>query len=200
MPTNLSDAISDSLTSHAVELERFSVSVAQKVQGQLLTLQETLVNKLTLLDPSHASYTSVERYLAQVTNTINDSYKTISSLHGKELTDLARLESRFANGVLENSIGVSLGQPILVPNVLKKIASNTLIQGAPSAEWWKRQSASMRARFSDEIRQGYLLGESTQDIVRRIRGKHTGRFITRQVGKKMKRFGKNWNHLSNRRR
>jgi hypothetical protein len=46
-----------------------------------------------------------------------------------------------------------------------------LIQGAPSAEWWSRQSLDTSFKFSNAVRQGLAQSETNQQIIARIIGK-----------------------------
>lgn len=59
------------------------------------------------------------------------------------------------------------------PSSLKKpaqIVKETLIDGAPSREWWSRQSDQLANRFADEMRKGIQRKESLSDLIRRVRG------------------------------
>src|SRR5690606_15550678 len=65
--------------------------------------------------------------------------------------------------------------PAIPPeNVLKRIVDNTLIEGAPSAAWWKRQGGDVQFRFANAVRQGLAASETNDQIIRRIRGRASG--------------------------
>ncbi|RQW16305.1 hypothetical protein EHS17_15865, partial [Rhodobacteraceae bacterium CH30] len=42
--------------------------------------------------------------------------------------------------------------------------------GAPTAEWWRRQSDAARRAFAQEVRTGFVSGETTDEIARRVVG------------------------------
>lgn len=174
MTVNISDEIGSMLTDHNVDLIRFSGSVRKNVLGHLRQLQDDLIARLAVIE-NITTQQRLEGLLRAVERTIKSAYRKMRDVHGLEMRDLAKLEQDFAVGSLNRSLSVVLAQPILTPSILKQIAGNTLIQGAPSAEWWGRQAATLRNAFSDEIKQGFLLGEGTQDLVRRIRGTATGK-------------------------
>lgn len=51
------------------------------------------------------------------------------------------------------------------------LARSVLIEGAPTAAWWARQSEDAQFRFAQAIRQGVVNGETNERIVARIAGK-----------------------------
>lgn len=53
--------------------------------------------------------------------------------------------------------------------VLGALIKNTLIEGAPSAAWWNRQSMDTAFRFSNAVRQGIAQGETSEQIFRKVR-------------------------------
>lgn len=55
------------------------------------------------------------------------------------------------------------------PAVLATLVKNTLIEGAPSAQWWDRQAKDTAFRFSSAVRQGIAQGETTEQIFRRTK-------------------------------
>ncbi|MGH2362930.1 MAG: phage minor head protein, partial [bacterium] len=55
------------------------------------------------------------------------------------------------------------------PDRLRAIVSDMILQGAPSGEWWSRQSQALQRRFADRLRLGLIQNETTQQIVRGIR-------------------------------
>ena len=68
------------------------------------------------------------------------------------------------------ALEIRLGASLPTENYLKKIASDVLIQGAPSRDWWARQSADTAFKLANEIRTGAALGETNQQIIKRVVG------------------------------
>jgi len=71
---------------------------------------------------------------------------------------------------LATAVEIRLGVALPTENYLKKLASDALIQGAPSRDWWARQSADTAFKLANEIRSGAALGETNQQIIKRIVG------------------------------
>jgi len=53
---------------------------------------------------------------------------------------------------------------------LKALVNGSLIEGAPSAKWWAKQSDDLAFKFSNQVRQGVAQNETVQQIVRRVAG------------------------------
>lgn len=108
--------------------------------------------------------------LQQTRATIASAYKDMESDAAKSYRELARMESEFARSVINQPLGVELASVTVSPEQLTDIASDTLIEGVKSKEWWKRQAQDLQRRFADQIRIGMLKGEGLDQLVRRIRG------------------------------
>ncbi len=53
---------------------------------------------------------------------------------------------------------------------LEKLVGDTLIKGASSANWWKRQELVTQFKFADQVGLGAAQGETTSQIVARVIG------------------------------
>lgn len=73
-----------------------------------------------------------------------------------------------------NSLGIVLGGEALklpISDYYNSVASKVLIQGAPSKDWWRKQSENMQFAFQQQVREGLVNGETNQQIISRIAGK-----------------------------
>jgi len=172
----------DEYLDHAVDLVGVEKDLQQRILGQLKALEQELISKFIDIDydnpPTKAQAERMEKLLMQTKATIKSAYQSIESDHAEFLADFSKVEAE-ANVNLPNRIlGASIFSTSLSPKQLKEICKDTLIQGAPSAEWWSRMDKKTMERFSDEVRQGMLAGEPLNEIVQRIRGKSTGKSKT----------------------
>lgn len=176
MPDNLSDLLADEFTAHAVDLVRFESGLRRKVVSRLKKLEKELIVKLKKIDPTEPAAQSYrvlrqKKLLEQVQDTIKTAYRGYRTELKSELRDLASLESSATGNIINTVIGVDVSTVALPPNVLAGIVNNSLVEGDTIGSWVARQSASLRRRFEDQIRQGMLAGEPLGDLVRRIRGR-----------------------------
>jgi len=150
-------------------------------------MQDSIVTQLSNVDFTNIARRSrLESLLGQVDKIIKGDYSAINRHMLGEMSDLGAFEQSFQVSKMNDLFGVDIISAGLTPETLRALAKNDLIFGAPAKEWWGRQSANMRKRFGDEMRQGFLLGESTQDLVRRVRGSATGARRLVEIGGKTK--------------
>lgn len=81
-----------------------------------------------------------------------------------------RIAAAANEAALATTVEIRLGVALPTENYLKKLASDALIQGAPARDWWARQTADTVFKLSNEIRSGAALGETNQQIIKRIVG------------------------------
>ena len=164
------DKIFDELLTSQLLSYRFDASMRRKVLADLAELEKTLIGQIqnSRIDEVTFKARRFKELLAAVKFTINDVYSSIDTKVGKDLSEYVTLESQFISATLSDLVvATSVAIPV---NKLNSIYSNSLIEGAPSSDWWKRQSLKLRNNFEDNIRQGLLLGESNNQLVQRIRG------------------------------
>jgi SPP1 gp7 family putative phage head morphogenesis protein len=173
--------ILDRITTHAVDLSRLEADAQRRVLRQLKQLEKELIVKVFDVDPTGPVRTAyrqarLDKLLEQTQDTIKTAYGQIKRDSRKELKELAAIEGELGKQVLEQSIPISLNTVGVSAEQLAVIASDTLISGAPTAEWWAKQSVDLQQRFKRAIRQGMLEGETVDDLVRRVRGTRAGNF------------------------
>jgi len=180
---NISDKIADNFVAYAVDLQRFSAGAFNSIRDFLTKLAQEIEETLKKIDPSGSER---DRYRAQrlaellktIKKTINKTYSDIDRHVGRELRELAETEY-LAAGKINAVVGFDLIKTGLSGDRLKHLVDETLIDGAPSGEWWRRQRDSLMQRFTDEVRMGMAQGETTAEILKRL-GYKDGRRIKGQ--------------------
>lgn len=164
---------------YAANLLRVDASTRRKVFILLRKVEDELIAALNQADPvgvvrDGAKQARLNQLLKQTRAMLDQQYKRINSAVIDDLKDLAKVEELAMTKIVNDVIGVEILATHLNPQLIKELVSNTLIVGAPSAEWWARQSYSTQRRFADEIRKGMMQGETLTELSQRIRGKPTG--------------------------
>lgn len=180
MAKNLADILADDFNRHTILLSRYTGYQRQLIRRFLVRLEEEVERKISGLQISSKQAKNVVRLnalLEQIRLIIRTNFSKAKDLHVSELRALSTLESKWIANSVNNAIGVEMATPILTPKVLTTLARKTPIMGSPAEEWWGRQAEDTRRRFADQIRMGFALGESTQDMVRRVRGTFTGSWL-----------------------
>lgn len=169
------DQISDYFTAHALDLLRLEAGQRKRVRAFLVKLEMEIVDLLKAIDPTEPvrqAYRQrrLENLLEQVRGSIRGSYRSINTTMVGELQELADIEASLVGRAINGSVGFQLATETISRNQLVAIVDATLIQGAPTTEWWSRQAGDVFERFTDEVRKGMALGETNSQIVQRIRG------------------------------
>ena len=192
---NFAEIVADDIITQTVNLNRFDASLRREMLDFLFRLQEDITNQISTISPtSLASPTFKHRRLQllneQVAETIRTAYRGVRGRSSSRLRALSELQLEAAVTRTNALIRVDLLSVTITPELLQTIVSDALIEGAPTAEWWGRQSAQLRRRFSDQMRIGVAANEPNQLLIQRVRGNHTGKFrkITLKSGK-VKRVG-----------
>jgi hypothetical protein len=170
------DALADEVITQQLSLFRFTASERAAVLSLLRTMEENLVEILfnsgrALTDTSREDKA---RLLRQAQAVIEDYYGQASDRADTQLADLARVEAAAHVASLETAFQGAISPSLPTATVLRKLVDNTLIQGAPSADWWARQAGDTAFRFKNAVAQGIAQAETNDQIIRRIRGNAVG--------------------------
>lgn len=178
----INEDIADELLSRGVDLNRYAEALRLKIMKLLLDLRDDIAGKLldSGLDETKRTterYRRQEAILRQTERTIATAFDGVAALQGSQMREIAEFEAsnlvRAANKIAQ----FPLMSVALTPGQFKVLASDTLVEGAPSRDWWAKQSADTTTRFKTQVRIGVAAGETNDQIVRRIRGSSTGRWL-----------------------
>jgi len=176
---NANDEIFEKTLDQQLNSFRIEGDIRTKVLKDLLKMEKKIIKKIELIAPEQAeNFTTrrLNRMLREVRKIIRTDYKDIDKKLGEELAELARIESKRQGVILADSLDVELDTDFLPISKINSIYKNSLIEGAPSSEWWSRQSSQLQRKFQDEMRVGILSGDTNAQLVRRVRGSKSFNF------------------------
>lgn len=173
------DTLVDLYIERAIDLLRLEAGTRNKVLAILNDLEGELVAALAKVDPTGVTQSSAQRkrmqtLLASVQGAIRSSYRKSSSLMTSEIREIADQESTWVGTAINKAISFDFVTGGLTRGALETLASDVMIQGAPSADWWGRQAQGLSNKFADEMRKGVALGEPNADLIARVRGGKEG--------------------------
>ena len=157
-------AIADAILSNAIRIERFTASEKKKLFKVFLQMQTELKAKLATGFTPYEK-TRLTKLLKDCTAIINTFYSGIQSEF--DYAGLAKAEAAATQTAIA-SIGIEASLPSAA--ILKAMVSDTLIQGAPLADWWEKMGADTAFKFAAQVRQGVAQGETLQQVITRIVG------------------------------
>lgn len=185
MPT-ANETLQDRLTRHQVFLMRFSPGVARRMIQIMNSVDEDLVNQIRRLSPEdvggiNRKRARLEKMLERVREINEATRAQVLAQEAGELTDLASAEVAFAAGLFSQVTNNDV--PFILPRQgdIRAAALSRPFQGIHLK--WVRNSAHLAEQYRrrgrllrDEIRRGFIEGESTESVVRRIRGTAANNF------------------------
>ena len=188
---NLSDLIADDIVNLTVDLERTSLSTRYKIRGLLIELADDISKQLLSEDIlTNFKKRRLKALQKQINEIINKSFNNIKEDVSKDVQKIGALEATAVAEVINRRLEVNLIKPLANKTVLKNLVDDSLIRGSPMGDWFNGLSLTTQQGIMREIRIGILEGETNDEIVRRIRGRHTGKFttVTKANGER-KRYG-----------
>jgi SPP1 gp7 family putative phage head morphogenesis protein len=176
----VNDTLIDLYVERAIDLLRLEAGTRNKVFALLSDLEKEIINAIAAIDPSEPKRVTYRRerlkkLLAIVHASVQASYRGINSMLAQEIRDIIDLEASWTGRTINATVKIDFFDYALTPNQVTVLASDVLIQGAPTKEWWSRQASGVVARFADEMRRGVALGEANEKLVQRVRGTATTR-------------------------
>ncbi len=176
MADSFNTQVAEALVRHDIDLTRLDAGNARRIRTLFRTLSADVVEKLLKIDPTGTTSAAIRnkrlrQLLEAVDGIVDEAYEELEAVVAADTQDVARMEAAEVAATANEVVGVELMSGRLNANVLKRLADKTLIQGAPSKDWWRDNKTISKKAFLREMREGVLLGESVQDLVRRIRGR-----------------------------
>lgn len=167
-------AAADTLADAALELTIANLRAAagqnQEIQALLEELEAEL-SGIVLQRTDHKPGTKrLEAMLAQAREAIGATYADIQQAHLPGLETIATATGEAMATAWNNAIGVDIFRPLLNATVAKQLVDRPTVLGWPAADWWDGQERATADRFVREMQKGILIGETNDQLARRLRG------------------------------
>lgn len=171
---NLADRWHSAILKNSLDLMRYEAGLRTEILAMLTQLGRELVGELAQagLDTPRTDWqrARLRALLDGAQKRIGEGFSDIADHHALNLADAAEASANSLVVALNDAVGVELLQGVKwTPELLKGLVDGTLIEGAPSADWWARQSVDLQEAFADQMRQGILRGETVGQMTARVR-------------------------------
>lgn len=169
------DKIADAIRKHSVLLSRYTETEQKAIHRRMtqlfLELKKSTAGADFLTGTAKQQQRKMNELFKQAEIEITGTYTKIAEHTQKTLYDLAEFEAQWTAGLLSKNIGVKIGAIGTLTEVqLDAVLSEALIEGAPSSEWWSRQSTKLLNHFKDQMRMGWAKGEGLETLIARLTG------------------------------
>lgn len=172
---NWQEQLQDIFIARAFDLEKVKNASAKQISRTLDDLIREIVREVEsagIMGVKRTAYQQerMNKLFNMADKTIKSQFKLIAGSVTGELLTLAEIESMFAAKAINSVLQVNIVDYALSREVLESLASNTLIEGAPSAEWWSKQASSLQDEFKRVMRVAVARGETLGQMTARIKG------------------------------
>lgn len=160
------ETLTDAIIRHALDLQRLAAFEGAEVDALLAQLEADLRTLAASL-PQGESKRAIDALIRQADDAIAARYGEAAGT-----LDTQRLILLVAENTQAALESVNIGNGARISEeTAASLARNVLIEGAPTAAWWAKQSEDAQFRFAQAIRQGVTNGDTNERIVARIAGK-----------------------------
>lgn len=175
---SVNDRLLDRAINQEIDLRRYQESVVRRLIGRLNQGDAKLIAQLTevlmSIDRERFTVEALERRLAEVRRTNREAFGPVFSALEREMRELAALEAAAQEHALRQTLpaAVRLAFPIGAVGAEQAAAAalSRPFQGRLLSGWAANVEASRMTAIRNAIRQGYVTGQTTADIIRTIRG------------------------------
>lgn len=168
MARNRVQELFDELLASALDILRLAARERNRTLARLAKLEKELIGQLSQTDLPKAQRRDLNKVLRNANASIGSYYSQIAGL--TDLRGIALYTAEETRDTLQIYFGLE-ALKLPRPDYFASVMSDVMIQGAPSAEWWKAQATDTQFKFTAQVRQGLVAGETNQQIIQRIVGK-----------------------------
>jgi len=161
--------LQDAILRHSLQILRLSAGEQAAVDEIMRNLEADLRAMLGSVDLTAAKKAQIQELINAADKAIAGRYdeaSTATDTYGLAVVVAEQTRDIIGGGLPD---GVTVNTPSAAR--LASLTRMVMIDGAPSRDWWARQSDDTAFKFASQVRQGIVNGESQARIVQRIVGK-----------------------------
>lgn len=177
---SVNEEIQDRTIRHMVYLERYKASEIRKILKELNTVIlpeieaklekriERIVERGSDLGPeTTARLKQLEKELSKLSNDLATSLRDLSA---GDMNDLSQDEIDWQVKTIKHALDFDLDLVIPNPRAVARIIQKTSFAGLTLDQWYDSLSRSTQKNVMIAVNRGVVEGETTEQIIRRIRG------------------------------
>lgn len=174
----VNEQLRDESIAHALWISRYSTGVANRMVKLLNESDAELTARLLVamdgLDADSFTVTRLQALLASVRAVNHQAIQSMLQGLSAELNDLAQHEAGYQLSLFDSLLPdfVTNVHPLvgISPDTVYVAAMAKPFQGRLLSEWASNLEADRLNRISNTVRQGFLLGDTNEQIARKVRG------------------------------
>lgn len=169
---SVNDAIADDTIRHMLYLERLKTQQSREI---LRFLDNEVIPDLKAMLQKRidkfASGKQTTKRLEDVIKQFEDIVEKFSNINTRiqgELFDIALYEAEFNLNMLKQNVPVNVNYTMPSPSAISTAVFATPFEGRNMDQWFSSIGEDIKNKISMEVRKGYVEGQTTQQITKRI--------------------------------
>lgn len=165
---NLATLAHDQEIHDLIQTLRYGAGLSKRILSHLRGLEKDLLGAY-LNAGDITSQRKLKALLDEARAAIADRYGAAQGVMDDELPQFAQVSADKALGALNGALKVDIFRHSLTKDQINAIASDVMVEGAPSSEWWALQEADTLRKFTNAVRGGMLRGATGDEIAREVK-------------------------------
>lgn len=168
----VNELLHDKAIEHAIGLVRYSSATVRRIIALLNRTDPDIVAQIQARvgDISNVTDDRLQALLAAIRDINRRAYDAVTKTLEGDLIELAHYEADYQAKTLTDALSVTWDVTAPAPSTLAAAVNSRPFQGALLHEWVAGLEEGRARRLRDAIRMGLVEGETTDQIVRRVRG------------------------------
>lgn len=170
---SVAEHVHDLAVQHRIGLSRYSTAVVHKVVAQLNRSEQAIIERLQRTDNESIAGQRLEQLLTEIRSIQAQGWAVIRARVNNTVDELAGVEVDFAAKLVDfgaDTARVDIFSPAPPINQVVAAVNARPFQGRFLREWLDGAEEGAARLVRDTIRQGFVEGRTTDEIVRTIRG------------------------------
>ena len=168
------EKLQDEAITHALYLQGYTKGTTSKILQLLKRTHNDLVTQLEIqlerLPQNEFNIARIDALLTPVNDLIREAYASVSGDLNTELKGLSAYEVGYQAQLFQNILPEQVAFITVTGDQAYAAAMARPFQGRLLSEWMDGLDKDLAAKVRDAVRMGYVEGQTTAEIVKRIRG------------------------------
>lgn len=164
---------------HQIGLTRYSTSTVKKMVGMLNRTQVRILDQIARMDIGDGgsfSQARLDALLEAVQRISDEGNRVLAGSLDEDIRDLGDHEGELNSRALKKTIPVKVVIAEPSADQIYAAVSSRPFQGKLLNEWYSNLAVSSRAPIMEALRQGYVEGRTTDQIIRDLRGTRAAKY------------------------
>ena len=169
----ISDDILDETVKHSVYLERYKRSVIRDILKLLRKTEDGVIKSVVRRELQDMKPRELQRLYLTLRKKIDRGYTQIFKVLQDEIDELAKYEGQWQMDLFANTVPIDIDFTTAADEQLIAAVMARPFAGKILREWWRDVPEQTFSLVRNTIRQGYIDGQSTPEIIRALLGTRT---------------------------